>query len=79
MLASVHSIGFFFFFLVFDQGPIRDKFSYRLVPLLQTITTFYPFIQIERNQRPLLLYDLLYPVKQLKLVFEILKFELDQI
>ena len=32
---------FSFFFLVFGQGAIHDEFSYRLVPLLQTITTFY--------------------------------------
>ena len=41
--------------------------------------TFYSLVQIQRNQRPLLRYDLLYPVIHLKHVFEILKFELDQI
>ena len=69
----------FLFILVFSQGPIRDKFLHRLVPVLQMTTSFYSFIQIRRNQRPPLRYDLLYPVKQLKHVFESLKFELDQI
>ena len=54
-------------------------FIYNLAPGDQTITSFYPFIQIQRNQRPPLCYDSLYPVKQLKHVFESLKFELDQI
>ena len=69
----------FLFLLVFGQGPICDDFIYRLAPNLQTIATFQPFVQIQRNQRPLLRYDSLYPVKQLKHVFECLKFELDQI
>ena len=54
-------------------------FIYRLAPIFQTTTAFQPFIQIQRNQRPLLRYDPLYPVIQLKHVFESLKFELDQI
>ena len=54
-------------------------FIYNLAPGDQTLTTFYSFIQIQRNQRPLLRYDPLYLVKQLKHVFESLKFELDQI
>ena len=54
-------------------------FIYILAPSFQTLTTFYSFVQIQRNQRPLLRYDPLYPVKQLKHVFEILVFELDQI
>ena len=54
-------------------------FIYRLAPGFQTTATFQPFIQIQRNQRPLLCYDLLYLVIQLKQVFEGLKFELDQI
>ena len=43
------------------------------------ITTYCPLIQIQRNHRPLLRYDPLNPVIQLKHVFEILKFELEQI
>ena len=43
------------------------------------IITFRSFVQIQRNQHPLLRYDLLYPVIQLKKNFETLKFELDQI
>ena len=54
-------------------------FIYKLAPVFQTTTTFQPFIQIQRNQRPPLCYDSLYPDKQLKHVFERLKFELDQI
>ena len=69
----------FLFLLFFGQGPIREYFIHRLVPNFQTLTTFCPFIKIQRNQRPLLRYDLLYPVNQLKHVFESLKFELDQI
>ena len=74
-VANVRSIGFFFFFLIFSQGPICDDFIYRLVPDFQTITTFYSFVQIQQNRRPLLRYDPLYPVKQLKHVFESLNFE----
>ena len=55
------------------------SFLYSLVPELQSITTFYSLVQIQRNQRPRLRYDSLYPVIQLKHVSEILKFELDQI
>ena len=76
---NVRCLEFFIFFLVSVQGPIREYFLYRLAPGFQTTTTFYSFVQIQRNQRPLLRYDLLYPVKQLKNVFEILNFELDQI
>ena len=61
------------------RDPVANKFSYNLAPGFQMITTFCSFIQIERNQRPLLRYDPLYPEIQLKHVFEILKFELDQI
>ena len=56
-----------------------DDFIYRLVPLFQTTTSFYSFVQIQRNQRPRLRYDPLYPVKQLKHVFENLKFVFKQI
>ena len=59
--------------LVFRQGPICDDFIYSLVPVLQTVITFYSFIQIQWNQRPLLRYDPLFPAKQLKHVFESLK------
>ena len=61
------------------QGPSCSCFIYKLVPDFQTITNFYSFVQIQRNQRPLLRYDLLYPVNQLKHVLKSLKFELDQI
>ena len=54
-------------------------FLYRSAPGFQTITTFYSLVQIQRNQRPILRCDPLYPVIQLKHVFESLKFELDQI
>ena len=64
---------FSFFCLFFCQGPIYDDFIYSLVPVLQTVTTFCSFVQIQRNQRPLLRYDPLYPVKQLKHVFESFK------
>ena len=70
---------FFLFLFIFRQGLICDDFIYSLVPVLQTVTTFYSFVQIQRNQRPRLRYDPLYPVIQLTHVFEILKFELDQI
>ena len=69
----------FLFLLVLRQRPIRKYFICRLAPGFQMITTFQPFVQIQRNQRPRLRYDLLYPVIQLKHVFEILKFELEQI
>ena len=57
------------------RGPIRDDFIYRLVLDFKTIITFYSLVQIQRNQCPLLHYDPLYPVKQLKHIFESLKFE----
>ena len=76
---NVHYLDFLFFLFIFHQGPICEDFIYRLAHDLQTSTTFYSFIQIQRNQRPLLRYDPLYPVIQLKHVFEIFKFELDQI
>ena len=63
----------FSFSVNLGQGPIREDFIYRLVPDFQTSITFYSFVQIQRNQRPLLRYDLLYPVKQLKHVFESFK------
>ena len=44
--------------------------SYRLALDFQTFVTFHSFVQIQRNQCPLLRYDLLYPDKQLKHVFE---------
>ena len=56
-----------------------EYFIYSLVPDLLFSTTSCWFIQIHRNQRPPLCYDPLYPDKQLKHVFESLKFELDQI
>ena len=46
------------------------NFLYSLVPELQTIITFHSFVQIQWNQRSRLRYDLLYPVIQLKQVFE---------
>ena len=68
---SERSFGRIFLFLFnFGQGPIRDKLIHSLVPVLQTLITFTPFVQIQRNQRSRLRYDLLYPVKQLKYVFE---------
>ena len=69
----------FLFLLIFSQGPIREYFIHRLAPGFQTTTTFCSLIQIQRNQCPLLRYDPLYPVIQLKHVSESLKFELDQI
>ena len=60
------------------QGPIHEYLIYRLAPGVQTVTTFCSLVQIQRNQRPLLRYDPLYPVIQLKRVFESLKFELKQ-
>ena len=81
LLANVRSVEFFFFLFPFNfgQGPIREDFIYSLVLDFQTLTTFCSLVQIQRNQRSRLRYDLLYPVIQLKHVFEILKFELDQI
>ena len=70
---------YFFCFCFRGQGPRCNYLFYSLAPDFQTITTFCSFIQIQRNQRPLVRYDPLYPVKQHKHVFEILKFELDHI
>ena len=78
-VANVRSIGFLFFLSNFGKGPIREYYIYRLVPILYSITTSRPFVQIQRNQRPLLRYDPLYPVIQIKHVFESLKFEFKQI
>ena len=78
LLASVRSIDFYFFFLI-SARDLSVMISYRFVPRFQTTTTFTLFIQIQRNQRPCLHYDPLYRVKQLKHVFESLKFELGQI
>ena len=75
-VTNIRSIGFFFFLSNFVQGPIREYFIYTLIPNLQTFVTFHSFVQIQRNQRPLLRYDPLYPVKQLEHGFENLKFEL---
>ena len=75
--ASVRSIVFFLF--NFSQGPIREYYIYSLAPDLKTITTFYSFIQIRRNPRPLLRYVSLYPVNQLEHVFENLKYDFKQI
>ena len=69
----------FLFLLVLRQGPICKYFICRLAPGFQMITTFYSFVQIQRNQRPRLRYAPLYPVKQLKHVFENLKFVFKQI
>ena len=63
----------FLFLLVLRQGPIRKYFICRLTPGFQMTTSFYSFVQIQRNQRPRLRYDPLYPVKQLKHVFESFK------
>ena len=60
----------FLFLLVFGQGSICEYFIYSLVPGFQTSTSFTPVVQIQRNQRPRLRYNLLYPVKQLKHVFD---------
>ena len=65
-------------FLSRSQGPSSKYFSYKLAPNLQTLTTFCSFIQIQRNQRPLLCYDSLYPENQLKHVLQSLKFEFKQ-
>ena len=62
-----------FLYFIFSQGPVSSYYFYRLVPNLKTITSFCSLAQIQRNQRPLLRDDLLYPVKQLKHVFESLK------
>ena len=69
----------FTFSVYLRQGPICNYYFYRLVPDLATLVTFCSLVQIQRNQYPLHRYEPLYPVKQLKHVFEILKFELDQI
>ena len=69
--ANVRSGEFFFSFLFnFGQGLIHEYFIYKLVPDLQTFATFRSFVQMQRNQRPLLRYDLLYPDNQLEHVFE---------
>ena len=70
--ANIRTLAFFFLF--YGQGPIRDYFYCRLAHDLQTLATFYLFAQIQRNQRPRLRYDLLYPVIQPKHVFESFKF-----
>ena len=75
---NARSIGFLLPFN-FGHGPIYDDFIYRLVPDFQTITTFYSFVQIQRNQCPRLRYDPLYPDNQLKHVFVKLKFGFKQI
>ena len=75
---NVRSLAFSFS-VTFGQGPVCEYFIYRLAPGLQTLTTFRSFVQIRRNQCPLLRYDPIYPVIQLKDVSESLKFELDQI
>ena len=62
---------FSFFFLISARDPSVIFFS--LAPGFQTLTTFTPFIEIQRNQRLLLRYDPLYPYNQLKHVFEIFK------
>ena len=69
-VANVRSIGFLFFLSNFGKGPIREDFIYKLVPDFQMTITFYSLVQIQRNQRSRLRYDLLYPVTQLKHVFE---------
>ena len=76
---SERSLFNFPFLFNFCQGPIRSFIFYRLVPLFQTITTSCQFIQIQRNQRPLLRYDPLFPVKQLKHAFESIKIWIQQI
>ena len=70
LLAAVRPIDFPFSVYFFHQGPICDDFNYSLVPVLQSIITFYSLVQIQQNQRSLLPYDLLYPDKQLKHGFE---------
>ena len=60
----------FSFSASFSEGPIRGYLFFSLAPNLKTITTFYSLVQIQRNQHPRLRYDLLYPVIQLKHVFE---------
>ena len=52
---------------------------YSLAPDLQTFGTFYSFIQIQWNQRPLLRYDPLCQDNQIEHVFESLKFDFKQI
>ena len=75
-LFSERSFGRIFLFLLFSgQGPMHEYFIYRLVHVLQTTSTFYSLVQIQQNQCPLLRYDPLYTVKQLKHIFESLKFE----
>ena len=68
-----------FFSVISARDRIREYFIHRLVPNFQTLTIFCLFVQIQQNQRPPLRYDLHFPVKQLKHVFESLKLELDQI
>ena len=70
--ANVRLVAFLFFFLFlnFGQGPIREDFIYRLVPDFEMTITFYSLVQIQRNKRPLLRYEPLYPLIQLKHVFE---------
>ena len=60
----------FSFSVYLRQGPIHNYYFYRLVPDIATLVTFCSLVQIQRNQRPLLRYDPLYPVIQLKHVFE---------
>ena len=68
---SERSLGRVFFLLIdSSHGPISEYFIYRLAPGFQTTASFYSFNQIQQNQHPLLRYDLHYPVKQLKHVFE---------
>ena len=69
----------FSFSVIFGQGPMCEYFIYRSAPDFQTITTFCSLVGIRQNQCPHLRYDPLYPVIQVKHVFEILKFELDHI
>ena len=73
LLASVRLIDFFLFLFNFGQGPIREYFLCRSAPGFQTTITFYSLVQIQRNQRPRLRYDPLYPLIQLKRVFESFK------
>ena len=72
-IRNERSLGRVFFLLLdFGQGPIREYFIHKLAPNLQTLTTFYSFIQIQRNQRPLVRYDPLYPVINLKMFLKVL-------
>ena len=78
MLANVRSLGFSFS-VYFRPGTYHNYFHHRLVPDLQTLTTFCSFTQIQRNQRQILRYDLLCSDNQLKHVFENFKiwFQID--